>query len=257
LLTSHVRSLAHTLCQRGSISCGSYRCSAIGNRRLAGALGRDALAAVRWGPLSRSGEARAGAQRLYDGLRRLGRRAGVERRPGVVLDAQLDRLGDLRAGDPRRQRQRHVDARRDARAGDELAVEDHALMDRPASPPSRPSRSKPSQWVVAPLPSSSPAAASTSEPVQTDVVHSLISFAVLSHSSTPSPARAATSPGPPGTRTMSPPRTSASERSATTVSMPLSVVIGPRSAARKARLTPGRRLSTSYGPIASRAVKRS
>src|SRR5664280_3590186 len=35
LETSHVRSRAHTPCQRGSISLGSYRCSAIGNRRLA------------------------------------------------------------------------------------------------------------------------------------------------------------------------------------------------------------------------------
>src|SRR5690349_14094152 len=41
---------------------------------------------------------------------RLLRRAGVERRLRVVLDAELDRLGDLVAGDVRGERQAHIDA---------------------------------------------------------------------------------------------------------------------------------------------------
>ena len=49
-------------------------------------------------------------------------------------------------------------------------------------------------------------------------------------------------------------RTSSSERSASSVSMPLSVRTGPGSAATNATLAPGSRLSTSYGPIASSAV---
>jgi hypothetical protein len=66
--------------------------------------------------------------------------------------------------------------------------------------------------------------------------------------------RAATSPGPPGTTTMSGRWTCSSECSTSSVSMPLSVLTGPGSAATNATLAPGRRLSTSYGPMASSAV---
>jgi hypothetical protein len=44
------------------------------------------------------------------------------------------------------------------------------------------------------------------------------------------------------------------ELSARSVSIPLSVRTGPASSATNVTLASGRRLSTSYGPIASRAV---
>src|SRR6185503_1418115 len=47
-------------------------------------------------------------------------RARVEWRLRVVLDAELDRLGDLGAADLGRQRKTHVDARRDPGCGDDL-----------------------------------------------------------------------------------------------------------------------------------------
>jgi hypothetical protein len=64
-------------------------------------------------------------------------------------------------------------------------------------------------------------------------------------------------PMPPGTTTMSGFGSSSSARSATILSMPLSVAIGPGSAATNVTFAPGRRLSVSYGPTASSAVKRS
>ena len=173
-------------------------------------------------PAPRSG---CGSQQLDDLRRRLVRRAGVERRLRVVLDPQLDRLGDRVAGDPRGQRERHVDAGGDAGGGDELAVEHHALVDRLGAEPR--SSSNASQWLVARLPSSRPAAARISDPVHTDVVHVLVRSASRSQSSAAPPARAATSPGPPGTSTMSGARCPPSERSASSVSMPLSVRTGP------------------------------
>ena len=69
------------------------------------------------------------ADQLDDLRRRLLRRAGVEGRVGVVLDAELDRLGDLRpdlAGD---QVQGHVDPGGDPGGGDDLAVLDEAAAD--------------------------------------------------------------------------------------------------------------------------------
>ena len=48
----------------------------------------------------------------------------------VVLDHQLDSLGQLTTGEPLRDRQRDVDARGDATSGDPVAVRDDALIDR-------------------------------------------------------------------------------------------------------------------------------
>ena len=83
---------------------------------------------------------------------------------------------------PAGERQRHVDPRRHSRGGGELAVEHYALGD--GSAPSSRSSSSASQWLVARLPSSSPAAARISEPVQTEVVHVEVSCAPRSHSCT-------------------------------------------------------------------------
>src|SRR5205085_403528 len=88
--TSHVRSRAHISCQRDPTALAQQR----------------------------------------DDLRgRLLRRAGVERRLRVVLDAELDRLSDGLAGDPGDERERHVDPGGDAGGADDLAVEDDALAD--------------------------------------------------------------------------------------------------------------------------------
>src|SRR6202044_3258249 len=73
-------------------------------------------------------EAGVGAYRLDDLSRCRVGRAGVEGRLGVVLEAELDRLRDLRAGDLGGERERHVDAGGDAGAGGVLAVEDDPLL---------------------------------------------------------------------------------------------------------------------------------
>ena len=73
------------------------------------------------------------------------------------------------AGDARREGERHVDARRHARRGDDLALLDHACAGRRRAELA--SVSSDAQWVVASMPSSKPAAASSIEPVHTDVVH--------------------------------------------------------------------------------------
>ena len=100
----------------------------------------------------------------------LSTRARVERRLRVVLDAELDGLREVVAGDARGERQRHVDARRHAGRGDDLALLDHAPAGRDRAVLAR-AVSSDAQCVVASLPSSSPAAASSIEPVHTDVVH--------------------------------------------------------------------------------------
>src|SRR5437763_16049487 len=74
-------------------------------------------------------EAAVPAQQLHDLGGRLAGRARVERWLRVILDAQLDRLRHLLARPPPRELERHVDAGRDARGGDDLPVEDHALAD--------------------------------------------------------------------------------------------------------------------------------
>src|SRR6476659_4540301 len=76
----------------------------------------------------------AGAAEGGDGLdyrvRCLLWRAGVEGRVRVVLDSQLDRLGDLGAGLAADQVERHVDSGGDPRCADDLAVLDEAPTDR-------------------------------------------------------------------------------------------------------------------------------
>src|SRR4051794_18403040 len=64
-------------------------------------------------------------------------------------------------------------------------------------------------------------------------------------------------PAPPGTTRISGCGTSSKDFSTSMVSIRVSVRIGPGSAATKSTRAPGRRESTSYGPTASSAVKRS
>src|SRR4051794_14900490 len=64
-------------------------------------------------------------------------------------------------------------------------------------------------------------------------------------------------PAPPGTTRISGWATSANDFSTSMVSIRVSVLTGPGSPATKSTRAPGRRESTSYGPIASSAVKRS
>src|SRR4029077_10163859 len=65
-------------------------------------------------------EARVRKHRVHDLRRRFLRRARLEGWLGVVLDAQLDRLCELTAGDPGHEREGHVDPRRNPRGGDDL-----------------------------------------------------------------------------------------------------------------------------------------
>ena len=64
--------------------------------------------------------------------RRVGgaRRAGVERRRRVILDTELDLLGDLLAAELRRDKEREIDPRCDAATGDSIAVPYDALGNR-------------------------------------------------------------------------------------------------------------------------------
>src|SRR4051794_9751137 len=64
-------------------------------------------------------------------------------------------------------------------------------------------------------------------------------------------------PAPPGTTRISGCGTSANDFSTSMVNIRVSVLTGPGSAATKSTRAPGRRESTSYGPTASSAVKRS
>ena len=64
----------------------------------------------------------------------------------VVLDAELDRLRDLVAGDVRGERQRHVDARRHAGRGDDLALLDDPLATRVSRRTRAAGRATPSAW---------------------------------------------------------------------------------------------------------------
>src|SRR3954447_3535355 len=64
-------------------------------------------------------------------------------------------------------------------------------------------------------------------------------------------------PAPPGTTRISGWATSANDFSTSMVNIRVSVLTGPGSAATKSTRAPGRRESTSYGPTASSAVKRS
>ena len=139
-----------------------------------------------------------------DVVARLGGRAAVERRLRVVLDHQLARLGGGAVDEHLDESQRHVDAARHAGGGDDPAVE---VLDDPVARRRwrRVRASVPStlQWVVAVRPSSSPAAPSTSEPVQTDVVNVVVSCAVRTQSSTRSSCINGRVPTPPGKTMMS------------------------------------------------------
>src|SRR5919106_830408 len=107
-------------------------------RRAPWAHGRDRRraggASIRKFPCRLSDLRRAGAAEGLDGLDDRGRRflggAGVEGWVGVVLDPQLDRLGDLGAGLAADQVEGHVEAGGDAGGGDRLAVLDEAAADR-------------------------------------------------------------------------------------------------------------------------------
>ena len=119
--------------------------------------------------------------------RRCGRRPW---RPSRCRTAAAGRTR-CRAGSPARprrrrscaaRRERHVDPRRHAGRGDDLALLDDALRRRGRAEVAR-AASSDAQCVVAFLPSSSPAAPSSSEPVHTDVVHVLLASIARIHSS--------------------------------------------------------------------------
>src|SRR4051794_3913154 len=113
------------------------------------------------------------------------------------------------------------------------------------SAPNAASVSRQIQWQVAALPSSRPAAARTSEPVQTDVVHLVVWSISRSHPSTSSSASRGRVPAPPGTSTIS--ALSSSERATSTVrpSAAVSVRTSPCCLPTKATSAPGIRDSTS------------
>src|SRR5438552_4193910 len=123
--------------------------------------------------------------------------------------------------------------------------------------PSSASCSCAAQCVVASSPRRMPAAPSSREPVHTDVVHWLVSCAARSQSSSGFGVISTRVPKPPGTMMMSGCGTADSGSSATSVSCRLSVRYGPGVTATQRMRAPGRRESTSYGPMASSAVMRS
>lgn len=90
-----------------------------------------------------------------------------------------------------------------------------------------------------------PAAASSSAPVHTEVVHWLVSWAPRIPSSTRFSVMSARAPKPPGTSTISGCGTTVSGSSATSASWRLSVRYVPGARARNRTLAPGRRDSTS------------
>src|SRR5947207_2728977 len=81
--------------------------------------------------------------------------------------------------------------------------------------PNSRSSSRTAQWVVARRPRSSPAAARISEPVQTDVVHVVVSWMRRIHASVAGSRMTRSWPRPPGTTRISARVTSANARSAT------------------------------------------
>ena len=83
------------------------------------------------------------------------------------------------------------------------------------------------QWVVASLPSRIPAAASSSDPVHTDVVHSAWAWACRSQPRNVSLVMSARVPYPPGTTITSGSGSSSRVRSATSASIFVSVRFGP------------------------------
>ena len=112
------------------------------------------------------------------------------------------------------------------------------------------------QCVVAVSPSSSPAAASTSEPVHTDVVNVDVSWAVRTQSSTSSSCSRSRVPKPPGNTTTSGAGSSSNVASTSMPRKPLSERTTPRRWPTNVMSKPGMRCSTSYGPMPSSAVNR-
>jgi hypothetical protein len=106
-------------------------------------------------------------------------------------------------------------------------------------------RSSDIQWVVASRPFRIPAAARSIEPVQTDVVHWLVSCAARIQSRSGFGASSARVPKPPGTISTSGWGTAESGSSAVRASWRLSVRYGPAATATKRTRAPGRRESTS------------
>ena len=102
-----------------------------------------------------------------------------------------------------------------------------------------------SQWVAASTPSRIPAAASSSEPVHTDVVQRLWAWASRSQASTAASASSARLPKPPGTTTTSGRGCADSGASAVSARLPCSVRLGPGCAATRVTSAPGMRASTS------------
>ena len=86
---------------------------------------------------------------------------------GAYSMRQLHGLRMVAAGDLGHHLEGHVDARRDAAAGEHVAVTDHAR--RIGVTPNSASWLRQAQWQAARLPRSRPAAASSSEPVHTEV----------------------------------------------------------------------------------------
>ncbi len=125
------------------------------------------------------------------------------------------------------------------------------------SAPNPASCSRQYQCEVARRPFSSPAAPSSSEPEQTEVVQVVVASTARTHSSRAWSGSWASVPGPPGISSRSAESTSSSARSAVSARLFMSVRTGPRRAAVNTTSAPGIRDSTSYGPTASRAVNSS
>jgi hypothetical protein len=123
--------------------------------------------------------------------------------------------------------------------------------------PKRSSSARSSQWLVASRPWSTPAAPRSSEPVQTEVVHSDVSWARRIQPTRRSSSSTSFVPVPPGTRTISGSGSSSKAACASMPSIRMSLRTIPGSRASQVTLAPGSRESTSYGPTASSAVKRS
>ena len=130
---------------------------------------------------------------------RLSHRARGDRWCRVVFDHQLGRFGRRPVDQELDQSQRHVDPAGHPGRGDDPVVE---VLDDPVvhrRSPRRPRvRRRSTSGVVAVRPVSSPAAASTRDPVQTDVVYGLVRWTPRTQSSTRSSCSSARVPNPPG-----------------------------------------------------------
>src|SRR5580704_14479429 len=94
---------------------------------------------------------------------------GIKRWRRVVLDAELDCLGNCLAGNFGRDSESKIDAGSDTTRGDHVALS-NALASSWVAPTSG-SRSVKAQWVVARRPLSIPATPKMNAPVQTEVTY--------------------------------------------------------------------------------------